>query len=151
MEHGVHYMKICNTITSVKKPMLSDPQTCLLTLYQSGQNWCKHKSSMHLKFSFTNCLWFHAADWDGYSASMFYHVSSYYVLGRGLSHGHGECGSGSLYRESGVERPPAGSRRQSPGGIREQSLPESESSVAFEALAEEPNLTLVTDSFLQLI
>ena len=29
--------------------------------------------------------------------------------------------------------------------------PEAESSVAFEALAEEPNLTLVTDSFLQFI
>ena len=34
-----------------------------------------------------------------------------------------------------------------PVGIREQSSPEAESSVAFEAPAEEPNLTLVSDIF----
>ena len=51
----------------------------------------------------------------------------YYVWGGGLSPGNSKHGSASLYRG------------------------EAESSVAFEAPAEEPNLTLVTDSFLQFI
>ena len=60
------------------------------------------------------------------------------TFGRGLSPGHDECGSASLYR---------GFRGQSPRGGG-QPPPEAESSVAFEAPAEEPNLSLVTYSFL---
>ena len=58
----------------------------------------------------------------------------YYVWRGDLSPSHGERGNASLYRGSGEE---------SPG--------EAGSSVAFEAPAEEQNLTLVTDSFLQFI
>ena len=57
----------------------------------------------------------------------------------------------------GVESP-AGVRGQSPGGRKSPAVgsgakppPEAESSVAFEAPVKKPNLTLVTDSFLQLI
>jgi len=54
---------------------------------------------------------------------------------------HGECGSMSPYRG-------AKGRVPSEGPVKP---PEAESSVAFEAPAEERNLTLVTDSFLQFI
>jgi len=74
----------------------------------------------------------------------------YYVWG-GLSFTHGQRGSTSLYRSLGVE-PPAWVQGADPSmGVREAKPPEAESSVAFETLAEEPNLTLVTDWFLQFI
>jgi len=69
------------------------------------------------------------------------------ITSGGLSPGHDERGSASLY--SGLEaEPPAGVQEQSPWcGGQGRSPPEAESSVAYEAPAEEPNLTLVTDSF----
>ena len=61
-------------------------------------------------------------------------------------------GSVSQNRGLGTEPPSGGLGSRAPGEGQGQSpLPEAESSVAFEALVEEPNLTLVTDSFLQLI
>jgi len=69
----------------------------------------------------------------------------------GLSPGHGERGSASLYRGSGGAAPSDGSGAEPPVGSQGPSPPEAESSVAFEAPAEEPNLTLMTDSFLQFI
>ena len=44
-----------------------------------------------------------------------------------------------------MAEPPAG---MPPVGSQDAKLPEAESSVAFEAPAKEPNLTLVVDSFL---
>ena len=58
-----------------------------------------------------------------------------------MSPGHGDHGTASPYRGlGGSQMPPVGSQEAKP--------PEAESSVAFEAPAEEPNLTLVIDSFL---
>ena len=57
---------------------------------------------------------------------------------------HGERGIASPYRVLG-QNPSAG---MPPVGSQEAKPPEAESSVAFEAPAEEPNLTLVVDSFL---
>ena len=73
-------------------------------------------------------------------------------MGGGLSPGHNERWSPSLYRGLGAE-PPAGSRAEPPVGSQggKAPSPEADSSVAFEALAEKPNLTLVTDSFSQFI
>jgi len=66
----------------------------------------------------------------------------YYVWG-GLSPGHRECGSASLYWGLETE-PPIGSRgAQPPVGVSGTKSPEAESSVAFEGSAEEPNLTLL--------
>ena len=64
----------------------------------------------------------------------------------GLSPGHGERGTASLYR--GLGQSPQLAAGMPPVGSQETKLPEAESSVAFEAPAEEPNLTLVVDSFL---
>ena len=61
----------------------------------------------------------------------------------GLSPGHGECGTASPYRGLG-EAPSEDAPGEESGG----KTPEAESSVAFEAPAEEPNLTLVVDLFL---
>ena len=67
---------------------------------------------------------------------------------------YGERGSASLYRGSGG-RAPAGVQGTEPPvrgqGAKPPPPPKAESSVAFEAPAEGPNLTLVTDSFLQFI
>jgi len=53
---------------------------------------------------------------------------------------------------SGGEVPSGGSGGRAPvGGQGAKPPPEAESTVAFEAPVEEPNLTLVTDSFLQFI
>jgi len=46
-----------------------------------------------------------------------------------------------------IEGPPVRSRGRAPGEGSGAKPPESESCAAFEALAEEPNSTLVTDSF----
>jgi len=64
----------------------------------------------------------------------------------GLSPSHGERGSEILYRGSGVE-PQWGPGSRAPGGRSGVNSPEAQSSVAFEAPAEEPNLILVTHSF----
>ena len=58
----------------------------------------------------------------------------------GLSPGHGKCGSTSLYGGSGA-KPRVGVQGQNPSGGSSKA-PEGESSVAFEALAEEPNFPL---------
>ena len=63
----------------------------------------------------------------------------------------GKLGSASLYKglEADWQSPQQAFRGQSPVGVRGKP-PEAESSVAFEAPAEELNLTLVTDSFCSL-
>ena len=57
----------------------------------------------------------------------------------GLSFGHGERGSATLYRGSGAEPPAEVQGAEPPVGGQRGSPTEAESSVAFEALAEEPN------------
>ena len=71
--------------------------------------------------------------------------------GGGLSPCHVECGSTSLYRGSGSRVSSAGPGDRAQVGVGANPSPEAETSVAFEALVEEPNLTLVTDWFLQFI
>jgi len=65
---------------------------------------------------------------------------------------HGKRGSASLYRGLGAELPVEVQGQILWWRVKGKSPPpEAESSVAFEAPEVEPNLTLVTDSFLQFI
>jgi len=83
---------------------------------------------------------------------MVFNFDVWVIWRSGLSPGHGERRSASLYSGSGAEPPAGVQKTELPvRGQVGEAPPEDENSAAFEAPAEEPNLTLVTDSFLHFI